>query len=119
MADRPSFDKSPAPLVARFATVLERVATPATARRKMFGYPAAFVGGNLATGLFGGGWFVRLAPDELTAALESGAVQPFEPMAGRPMRGYAMLGPAIVDDDAALDAWVGRALAFTGTLPTK
>ena len=117
--EMPSFDKSPAELLERFGVVLDRVATPSTTRRKMFGYPAAFVGGNLATGLFRDGWFVRLPPDRLSAVLASGEAQPFEPMAGRPMKGYAMLPPTIVADDSAIDAWVGRALAFTATLPPK
>jgi hypothetical protein len=117
--EMPSFDKSPAELLERFGAVLDRVATPSTTRRKMFGYPAAFVGGNLATGLFRDGWFVRLPPDRLSAVLASGEASPFEPMAGRPMKGYAMLPPEIVADDSAIDAWVGRALAFTATLPPK
>ena len=52
MADRkgPSFDKSPPELVERFAAVMDRY--PDAERKKMFGYPAAFVGGNMATGLF-------------------------------------------------------------------
>ena len=57
MAERkgPSFDKSPPELVERFAAVMDRY--PDAERKKMFGYPAAFVGGNMATGLFAdSGW---------------------------------------------------------------
>ena len=46
--EMPSFDKSPPELVARFGAVLDDY--PEAERKKMFGYPAAFVGGNMATG---------------------------------------------------------------------
>jgi hypothetical protein len=117
--EMPAFTKSPPQLVARFAAVLDRVATPDTARRQMFGYPCAFVGGNMATGLFGDSWWVRLPEDRLAAVLASGEGRPFEPMAGRPMNGYAVLPSTVVDDDRAIEAWVERALAFTATLPAK
>lgn len=115
----PAFEKSPPRLVERFAAVLDRVETPGTERRKMFGYPCAFVGGHMATGLFANSWWVRLPEDELNAVLASGEGRPFEPMPGRPMRGYAVLPEAVVADDDAIDGWASRALAFTATLPPK
>ncbi len=85
----------------------------------MFGYPALFVGGNLVTGLHQDAWMVRL-PDEQRAELMaiSGA-RPFEPMPGRPMKGYAVLPPSIVGDDGELDRWVLRAIEHGRTLPPK
>ena len=56
--ETPSFDKSPPELIDRFGAVMDRY--PDAERRKMFGYPAAFVGGNMATGLFADKWVVRL-----------------------------------------------------------
>ena len=53
-------------LVERFSAVLER--HPEAVRKQMFGYPAAFMGGNMATGLFADRWIVRLAGDELANA---------------------------------------------------
>ena len=46
MAERvmPTFSKSPPELVERFGAVMDRY--PDVTRKKMFGYPAAFVGGN-------------------------------------------------------------------------
>jgi hypothetical protein len=43
----PSFEKSPPELVARFDDAAGRFGN--AQRRKMFGYPSLFVGGNLAT----------------------------------------------------------------------
>ena len=55
----PTFDKSPVELVERFTAVV--AARPAASVRKMFGYPAAFVNGNMTTGLHQANWFVRLS----------------------------------------------------------
>jgi hypothetical protein len=85
----------------------------------MFGYPALFVGGNLATGLFADSWMVRLGEADLETLLALPGAAPFSPMPGRTMRGYATLPADVVADDAALDAWLGRALEHARTLPPK
>jgi TfoX/Sxy family transcriptional regulator of competence genes len=113
----PPFVKSPPELVARCDAVAGRF--PAAERRKMFGYPALFVGGNLVTGLFADRWMIRLGPDDLAAMLELPGGGPFEPMAGKPMKGYATVPTDVVADDAAIDDWVGRAIALGETLPAK
>ncbi len=113
----PSMDKSPAALVTRFDAVAAR--HPRTQRRKMFGYPALFVGGNMATGLFADRWVVRMWPADTEALLELDDAAPFAPMAGRTMTGWTLLPRAVVDDDAALDAWLARAIAHAGSLPPK
>jgi len=110
------WDKAPDELAQRFAATLDRF--PAAERRLMFGYPAAFVNGNMFTGLFASAWFVRLAPDELQSLHAEGGGD-LEPMPGRPMKGYATLPGPILADDARLHDWVGRALAFTETVPPK
>jgi hypothetical protein len=119
MPERPTFEKSSPELVARFLAVLDRVGTPDTTRRPMFGYPCAWVGGNMATGLYAQSWWVRLPPDRLAAVLASGEGHAFEVMPGRPMKGYAALPAEVVADDAQIDAWVSEALAYTATLPPK
>jgi TfoX/Sxy family transcriptional regulator of competence genes len=113
----PSFGKAPAELVERFATVM--AGFPAVTTRKMFGYPAAFVNGNLATGLHEARWMVRLAEADAAELLAVPGAGPFEPMPGRPMRGYVVLPPSVLEDDAALRAWVERAIAHTVSLPAK
>jgi TfoX-like protein len=119
MPDMPRFEKSPPELVERFSAVLDRVGTPDTTRRPMFGYPCAWVGGNMATGLFARSWWVRLPPDRLAAVLASGEGRTFELMPGRPMKGYAALPDEAIADDAQIDAWIREALDYTATLPTK
>ena len=118
MADRamPSFSKSPTELAERFAAVLDGY--PTASRKKMFGYPAAFVGGNMATGLFAEQWVVRLPDAEIEAAKMAGAGS-FEPMPGKPMKAFVVIPPADVSDDAAIRRWVERGLAHAGSMPAK
>ena len=119
MPERPKFEKSPPELVQRFGAVLDRLSRPDTTRRPMFGYPCAWVGGNMASGLFSTSWWVRLPPDRLAAVLISGEGRPFEVMPGRGMKGYVAMSDTILADDALLDAWVREALDYTATLPPK
>ena len=115
----PKFEKPPTALVDRFNAVLDRVATPDTTRKPMFGHPCAWVGGNMATGLFAANWWVRLPPDELALLLASGEATTFEVMPGREMKGYAVMPADVVADDGQVEDWVGRALAYTATMPPK
>ena len=115
--DTPTFRKSPPDLVARYRAILAE--HPEATERLMFGYPASFVGGNMATGLYESDWHVRLGEADLADLLALDGARPLSPMPGRPMRAYAVLPAWIVADDAALHGWVGRALAFTATLPPK
>jgi hypothetical protein len=118
MAERstPKMPPSPPELVARFAAVLDGF--PEASQRKMFGYPAAFVGGNMATSLFSDRWVVRLPPDEIEAALGDGAAA-FEPMPGRPMTGFVTIPEAALADDDAVRRWVGRGVARAASMPPK
>ena len=116
MADMPKFEKSQAEIVERFAAVMDGF--PAVERRKMFGYPAAFVGGNMATGLFAEQWVVRLPEPELVAAVDHGAT-PFEPLPGRPMKGFVVIPPAVVADDHAIAAWVEKGVDHAAGMPPK
>jgi TfoX/Sxy family transcriptional regulator of competence genes len=86
--------------------------------RKMFGFPAAFVSGNMAAGLHQDTVMVRLPEDERRARLADGWSL-FEPMPGRPMREYVAVPAAVVDDADVLRGWVDRAAAYARTLPPK
>jgi TfoX/Sxy family transcriptional regulator of competence genes len=86
--------------------------------RKMFGYPAAFIGGNLTAGLYQESVMVRLPEGEREDRLADGW-SPFEPMPGRPMREYLTLPPEVTGDVAAMRHWIERAAAYVRTLPPK
>ena len=111
------FEKSPPELIARFDDVAGR--HPEAQRKKMFGYPALFVGGNLVTGLFADRWMIRLGPDDLATMLAMPGGGPFSPMAGKSMKGYATVPASVVDDDVAIEDWVNRSIAFGRTLKAK
>ena len=87
--EMPAFDKSPPELVERFDAVAGR--HPEAKRKPMFGYPALFVGGNYATGLFRDRWVVRLSEADHAEALALPGVEGFSPMPGRAMKGWAAL----------------------------
>jgi TfoX/Sxy family transcriptional regulator of competence genes len=113
----PKLPPSPPALIERFDEVAAR--HPAAQRRKMFGYAALFVGGNLATSLFADRWVVRMAPADTEALRAVDGAEPFSPAPGRSMTGWTLLPRELVDDDAGLDAWLGRAFAFAASLPAK
>lgn len=113
------WQKSPPELVEHFAAVTDQLlADPAVERRQMFGYPACFVGGHMFTGLHQDRWVVRL-DDRGMAELAGAGGSAFEPMPGRPMRGFVTLPEAIVADEDTLTAWLERALEHARRLPPK
>jgi TfoX-like protein len=116
MPDMPKFTKSSPQIVERFGAVMDRY--PDVQRRQMFGYPAAFVGGNMATGLFAEQWVVRLPDGEIAEAKAAGAGS-FEPMPGKPMKAFVVIPSADVSDDAAIAGWVERGLAHAASMPAK
>jgi hypothetical protein len=109
--------KSPEELAATFHGALP--ADPSVVRRQMFGYPAAFVDGNMATGLHQEDLVVRLPAPRRQALLGTPGARIFEPMPGRPMKEYVVVPPAVVAKPPALRGWISEALAYAATLPSK
>jgi len=87
-------------------------------RRQMFGYPAAFVNGNMFTGLHQENMVVRLSEPKREDLIARGG-RTFEPMAGRPMREYVVLPSSIVEAPSELRRWTRDALEYAATLPPK
>jgi len=114
-ADDP-WRKSPPELIERFHEAVAGI--EGVEVRKMFGYPAAFVGGNMTAGLHQDTFLVRLAETDRAERLADGW-STFEPMPGRPMREYVTLPPAVVADADATRGWVERAAGYVRTLPPK
>ena len=116
MSSHNPWRKSPEELVERFGAAVAGIEGLET--RKMFGYPAGFIGGNMATGLHQESWIVRLPDEERHDRLDAGW-SIFEPMPGRPMRGYVTMPPDVRDDPDAARGWVERAAAHVRTMPPK
>ncbi len=93
-------------------------AEPAITLRPMFGNLAAFVNGNMFTGLFGEGLFVRLPDAEADAVIKKGG-KPFEPVAGHRMGGYVMVWSDWQKRPDSVKPLIGRALTLTKAMPAK
>ncbi len=116
MAAANPWRKAPLDLVERFEAAVAGVEGLET--RKMFGYPAGFVGGHMVTGLHQESWIVRL-PEESRRALLDEGWSIFEPMPGRPMREYVALPPDVIGDPDATRTWVERAAHHGRSMPPK
>jgi len=92
---------------------------PPAVERKMFGYPAGFVNGNMFMGLFQEAMILRLPAGPREEFLKIHNAKIFEPMAGRPMREYAAVPPSVLGDRKELTAWIARALAYGSSLEPK
>ena len=86
--------------------------------RPMFGQLAGFVNGHMFGGIFGDSIFVRPSDADRAALLKEGG-RDFEPMPGRPMKGYVVLADAWLRDTQRLQQWLTRALETTAAFPPK
>jgi TfoX/Sxy family transcriptional regulator of competence genes len=87
--------------------------------RKMFGYSAAFVNGNMFAGLHEVGMVMRLPEKERDRFLELAGAHPFEPMPGRVMREYVVAPDALADEPRAVRSWLTKAFRYASSLPAK
>jgi TfoX/Sxy family transcriptional regulator of competence genes len=108
--------KAPAELVAVFESVSP--GGPEADPRKMFGYPCAFVHGNMFMGLMGDQFILRLSPDDKAKLAEAGGL-PVQGPRGTVMKEYLSLPAAVLGDDRALSAWVGKSYGYAASLPPK
>lgn len=89
-----------------------------TTARKMFGYPAIFLRGNMVAGLVQDRMIVRLSELDRARLLARAGAEPFVAM-GRPMRQWVVLPPSMALSPARLRPWLHRALTHTRSLPAK
>ena len=113
----PKFAPAPPEMIHLFENALGVV--PEAEVRKMFGYPAGFVNGNMFTGLHGNDMVVRLSPDDLGTFLALEGSRQFEPMPGRPMREYAVVPPSLLKSGSELGTWLRKAYAYAKSIPPK
>ncbi len=111
------FEKAPPALVERFTSLLPR--HPDAEPRQMFGYPCCFVRGNFWVGLHEANVVIRL-PDGLHEQFpELAGALPFDPMGGRPMKGWFVVPARVVKDTAKLTRLLETSLAQVVLLPPK
>src|SRR5262245_58388291 len=113
----PKWTKAPEALVVLFASLIEEL--PGVETRKMFGYPAAFVKGQMFAGLFQSSMIVRLDPEGRARLSREQGARPFEPMPGRPMREYMAVPETLLSSREALASWLEQARGYAASLPPK
>jgi TfoX/Sxy family transcriptional regulator of competence genes len=86
-------------------------------RRKMFGYPAAFVNGNMAAGLHRDDLVLKLDEKDRDMLMKAGG-KPFVVM-GRTMGAFVVTPQNFKDKPAELKKWLARSIAFAASLPAK
>lgn len=88
--------------------------------RKMFGYPAFFINGNMFVGLHGDRLVLRLSDSDISALKKDFCdVVSFEPMPGRIMKSYVVLPRALYLDDAVFTKWLNKSMDYVSNLPPK
>lgn len=92
---------------------------PGVQVEKMFGFPCAFVNGQMFCGMFEDSMFIRLSEADRLALLDAEGAELFSPMPGRPMREYVVVPSTFVDDEELLQPWLEKSFAYTKTLPPK
>ncbi|MGB0121189.1 MAG: TfoX/Sxy family protein [Solirubrobacterales bacterium] len=87
--------------------------------KKMFGGIAWMIEGNMAVGIFDeDGLLVRMAREDVDAALTEPGVRPME-MKGRRMNGFVVVDAEITADDEALAEWIDSGATFAESFPPK
>jgi TfoX/Sxy family transcriptional regulator of competence genes len=116
-ARMPKFTPASEKTISLFQDLVKNL--PEAEPRKMFGYPCAFVNGQMFVGVFQDRLMLRLSDEDRARFLKLPGAKLFEPMPGRPMREYVELTPAILNSDATLRRWIARGLDYAKSLPPK
>jgi TfoX-like protein len=95
-------------------------ARPGVVERKMFGGLGWMVGGNMAVGVMStSSLIVRIEPEEVADAIRDPHVHEFGREGAKPMKGFVVVDPEGVEDDAALERWVDVGAARAASMPPK
>jgi TfoX/Sxy family transcriptional regulator of competence genes len=89
-------------------------------KKKMFGFPAYFINGNMFTGTFEENLFLRLSEgDRNKITMKNTDVKPFEPMKGRAMKEYVVLPQSLYKNKKDFSHWVNKSIEYVTSLPAK
>ncbi len=113
----PKWIKAPDALVDLFNRVTGDLA--GVQIRKMFGYPAAFVSGQMFSGLFQSSMILRLSEQDRALFLDKHGARLFEPMPGRVMREYVVVPETLLRSEDGLASWLMKGLGYVKALPPK
>jgi hypothetical protein len=105
-------------LAARISDLMH--ARPGVSERKMFGGIGWILQGHWAVGVMRTDQLlVRLPPEEIDEATRQPGVTAFGRPGAKPMKGFVLVDPGLLEDDAVLEDWVERGAARAMELPAK
>jgi TfoX/Sxy family transcriptional regulator of competence genes len=116
MASGPRLPKAPPELIDAFADLASGLS--GIEQRKMFGFPALFINGNMFAGLMGDRMALRLGDADRRRLIAAGEAVP-SVVRGREMREWVALDPEIVNKKAAAGALLEQARLHTEAMPPK
>jgi TfoX/Sxy family transcriptional regulator of competence genes len=87
-------------------------------RKKMFGMPSAFMGGNMFCGVYQNSVVFRLPEAEREELLRLEGAGPFVAQ-GRTMKEYVAIDGKRLPDKSTLRAWAKKSLAYAASMPVK
>jgi TfoX/Sxy family transcriptional regulator of competence genes len=95
-------------------------ARPGVVEKKMFGGLGWMIGGNMAVGIMRFDHLcVRIEPAETEAALREPGAMEFQMPGRKPMAGFVIVEPGVLEDDAVLASWVDRGADRASAMPPK
>jgi TfoX/Sxy family transcriptional regulator of competence genes len=92
--------------------------SPGIVEKKMFGGIAFMVRGNMCCGVIGDRLMLRVGPKGYETALSRPHASAMD-FTGRSMKGLVYVEPAGFASPGDLNTWIGKAMAFTLSLPAK
>jgi hypothetical protein len=113
----PKFEPAPPELIRLFEGAIKDF--PQAEERKMFGYPAAVINGQMFSSLFGENMMLRLSQADREKFLREYKSKLFEPMPGRPMKEYVLVPLQVRESPALLKGWLTRSSKYAESLPPK
>lgn len=101
-----------------YARLQDTLAGAPVGELKMMGGVGFTVGGHIACGVYNDHLIVRVGPSAYADALARPHAREFD-ITGRPMKGWVMVAPEGIAEDADLLAWARAGLDFAVSLPPK
>lgn len=91
---------------------------PSITSKRMFGGKMWWLNGNACCGIDESSLIIKVLPETAEELLHQPGVERFAP-AGKPMKGWLVIGPESIDAEDQLDAWIAVALDHAKSLPPK
>ena len=113
----PKFIPAPAQIVTLFHQNVDGL--PNVELRKMFGYPCAFINGQMLTGVFANHIMLRLSEEDRTRIIQTKRARQFEPTPGRPIREYVELSEEVIRSKTEFNEWLIKGVEYVNSLPPK